>query len=614
MKLKKVLALGCTTLVLVSLVSGCAGNKADQTEVVLEEIDETDEDQETGTILQVTAVDGNTITGEIGELAGGGAPGEMGEKPDGEVPDGGGAPGEMGEKPEGEAPDGGGAPGEMGEKPDGEAPDGGGAPGEMGEKPDREAPDGEGQPGGQMGGQPGGSSFQGTGETVSFTITDDTEIIVEFLQGQDAGTIDDIAVGSVLEVELDDEDQAVSITVKNLNAGGGFGGSDEVTNGTAVTTITEDTEEAGGTYTSTGDDENALRVDGASAVLTDLTIEKTAGASSNTENGDFYGQNAAFLALNGAQVQISGATVNTSAANGNGIFSYGEGTVVTISDSVIRTTENNSGGIQTTGGGTMIASNLDIQTEGNSAAAIRSDRGGGTVQVTGGTYVTNGTGSPAIYCTADISVEDAVLNANASEGVVVEGKNNVSLKNCTVTSNMKNTYNGDSDENIHAIMIYQSMSGDAAMGEATFSSEDGSITAKAGDLFYITNTDCSMTLKNTALTLANETLLRIEGNNSSRGWGTSGANGGDVTLNTEDQELTGNILVDDISSLILSMQKSTFTGAINPDGAAGDVQVTLSSDSTWTLTGDSYISGFDGDLSNVSANRYHLYIAGEEAL
>jgi hypothetical protein len=480
----------------------------------------------------------------------------------------------------------------------------------MGEKPDGEAPEG----GGQMGGQPGGSSFQGTGETVSFTITDDTEIIVEFLQGQDAGTIDDIAVGSVLEVELDDANQAVSIIVKNLNAGGGFGGSDEVTNGTAVTTITEDIEEAGGTYTSTGDDENALRVDGVSAVLTDLTIEKSAGASSNTENGDFYGQNAAFLALNGAQVQISGATVNTSAVNGNGIFSYGEGTVVTISDSVIRTTENNSGGIQTTGGGTMIASNLDIQTEGNSAAAIRSDRGGGTVQVTGGNYETNGTGSPAIYCTADISVEDAVLNANASEGVVVEGKNNVSLKNCTVTSNMQNTYNGDSNENIHAIMIYQSMSGDAAMGEATFSSEGGSITAKAGDLFYITNTDCSMTLKNTALTLANETLLRIEGNDSSRGWGTSGANGGDVTLDTENQELTGNILVDDISSLILSMQKSTFTGAINPDGAAGDVQVTLSSDSTWTLTGDSYISSFDGDLSSVNANGYHLYVDGEEAL
>ena len=138
----------------------------------------------------------------------------------------------------------------------------------------------------------------------------------------------------------------------------------------------------------------------------------------------------------------------------------------------------------------MNADNLDVETSGNSAAAIRSDRGGGDVNVTGGTYTTNGTGSPAIYCTADISVEDAELTANASEGVVVEGKNSVSLKNCNLVSSMDNTYNGDSSENIHGIMIYQSMSGDAESGTASFSSVDGSITAKKGDLFYVTNGRC----------------------------------------------------------------------------------------------------------------------------
>ena len=73
-----------------------------------------------------------------------------------------------------------------------------------------------------------------------------------------------------------------------------------------------------------------------------------------------------------------------------------EGTTVNISDSTITTNQNNSGGIQTTGGGTTNASNLTVTTSGNSAAAIRSDRGGGTVIVDGGTYTTNGTGSPAV--------------------------------------------------------------------------------------------------------------------------------------------------------------------------------------------------------------------------
>ena len=607
----------------VSSVTACGSNTTENQTV--EATEQSEENQSDSVIVQVTAVEGDQITADVGTLttasadaSGNGAPG--GEAPGGDD-SGNGAPG--GDAPSGEAPggdnSGNGAPGEApsgdapgGDAPSGEAPggddSGNGAPGEA---PSGEAPSGD-APGGQM---PGGSSFEASGESITFTLTDDTAITLEYLQGSDEGTADDIAVGSVLEVVLDEDNQAVSVTVRNLNAGGGFGGSGEVTNGTSANTITEDTEVDSETYTSTGDDENALRVDGATVTLKDITIEKTAGSSSNTEDGDFYGLNAGLLVLNGATATITGATVNTSVTNGNGVFSYGEGTVVNISDSTIRTTENNSGGIQTTGGGTMNAANLDVETQGNSAAAIRSDRGGGTVNVDGGSYVTNGTGSPAIYCTADISVSDATLTANASEGVVVEGKNSVALTDCDVTGNMSNTYNGDSDENIHCIMIYQSMSGDADVGEATFSAEGGSITAKTGDMFYITNTDCEITLKDVAFTLANDVFLRVEGNSSSRGWGTEGANGGDVTLTADSQEFTGNILVDEISSLVLTMKNGTsYEGAINPDGDGGTVDVTLDDNSTWTLTGDSYITSFDGDTSNITANGYHLYVNGEQVL
>ena len=622
MKWKKLVTLGCVVVMTVSSVTACGSNTTENQTV--EATEQSEENQSDSVIVQVTAVEGDQITADVGTLttasadaSGNGAPG--GEAPSGEAPggddSGNGAPGEApgGEAPSGEAPggddSGNGAPGEApsGEAPGGEAPSGdnsgNGAPGE--------APSGD-APGGQM---PGGSSFEASGESITFTLTDDTAITLEYLQGSGEGNADDIAVGSVLEVVLDEDNQAVSVTVRNLNAGGGFGGSGEVTNGTSANTITEDTEVDSETYTSTGDDENALRVDGATVTLKDITIEKTAGSSSNTEDGDFYGLNAGLLVLNGATATITGATVNTSVTNGNGVFSYGEGTVVNISDSTIRTTENNSGGIQTTGGGTMNAANLDVETQGNSAAAIRSDRGGGTVKVDGGSYVTNGTGSPAIYCTADISVSDATLTANASEGVVVEGKNSVALTDCEVTGNMSNTYNGDSDENIHCIMIYQSMSGDADVGEATFSAEGGSITAKTGDMFYITNTDCEITLKDVAFTLANDVFLRVEGNSSSRGWGTEGANGGDVTLTADSQEFTGNILVDEISSLALTMKNGTsYEGAINPDGDGGTVDVTLDDDSTWTLTGDSYITSFDGDTSNITANGYHLYVNGEQVL
>ena len=650
----------------VSSVTACGSNTTENQTV--EATEQSEENQSDSVIVQVTAVEGDQITADVGTLttasadaSGNGAPGgddsedgaadqdnsgngAPGDAPSGDAPNGdnsgNGAPGDT---PSGDAPSGdnsgNGAPGDApsgdapsGDAPSGDAPSGdnsgNGAPGDApsgdnsgngapsGDAPSGDAPSGDAPSGDAPSGQmPGGSSFEASGESITFTLTDDTAITLEYLQGSGEGTADDIAVGSVLEVVLDEDNQAVSVTVCNLNAGGGFGGSSEVTNGTSANTITEDTEVDGETYTSTGDDENALRVDGATVTLKDITIEKTAGSSSNTEDGDFYGQNAGLLVLNGATATITGATVDTSVTNGNGVFSYGEGTVVNISDSIIRTTENNSGGIQTTGGGTMNATNLDVETQGNSAAAIRSDRGGGTVNVDGGSYVTNGTGSPAIYCTADISVSDATLTANASEGVGVEGKNSVALTDCDVTGNMSNTYNGDSDENIHCIMIYQSMSGDADVGEAVFSAEGGSITAKTGDMFYITNTDCEITLKDVAFTLANDVFLRVEGNSSSRGWGTEGANGGDVTLTADSQEFTGNILVDEISSLTLTMKNGTsYEGAINPDGDGGTVDVTLDDDSTWTLTGDSYITSFDGDTSNITANGYHLYVNGEQVL
>jgi hypothetical protein len=576
---------------------------ADSSETAETSSEENDSEDNESIIAKVTAVDGNIVTADIGDITsmsmnmgGGDAP----DKPDGEAPDGENG-GDAPEKPDGEAPNGENG-GDVPDKPDGEDPDGENGGGDVPDKPD----------GGNGGGMGGGSVFEESGETVTFTLTDNTKVTLEYLQGSGEGTLDDIAVGTVIEFTLDDDGNALEVTVRNLNAGGGFGGSGEVTNGTSANTIDSDTSVDSENYSSSGDDENALRIDGVSCTLDNITVEKSGGNSSNTEDGDFYGQNAALLALNGAEVTITGANVTTDAVNGNGVFSYGEGTTVNIYDSVIRTSQNNSGGIQTTGGGTTNAYNLDIETSGNSAAAIRSDRGGGDVNVTGGTYVTNGTGSPAIYCTADISVSDADLTANRSEGVVVEGKNSVALTNCDLTSSMENTYNGDSDENIHAIMIYQSMSGDADVGKSYFTADGGSITSLAGDMFYITNTDCEISLKNVVFTLANDTFLRIEGNSSSRGWGTQGANGGDVVLSAEDQVISGNILVDSISSLAFTMSGSTsLDGAINPDGEGGTVDVVIEEGSTWNLTGDSYITSFDGDISQITSNGYHVYVNGE---
>ncbi len=378
--------------------------------------------------------------------------------------------------------------------------------------------------------------------------------------------------------------------------GGGFGGSGTVNQGTTATEITEDGTVTDSQYSSTGDDENALRVTNAKVTLTGIKVDKTAGASSNPEDGDFYGMNAGLLATDGAAVTIKDATVNTSAQNGNGIFSYGQGTTVNVADTTITTTADNSGGIQTTGGATMNATNLTVETAGNSAAAVRSDRGGGTVVVDGGTYTSKGYNSPAIYSTANITAKNGTFTAQNSEALVIEGQNSITLENATVEGNMSDTKGSSSDTNVHNVMIYQSMSGDAEVGKAAFTMTDGNLISKNGDLIYVTNTHADINLTNVTIkNLDTEgRLLAVLGNDASHGWGTAGANGANVTMTTHNQTLEGAIEVDTISTLNLTLGKGTnFTGTIkivdNADGGrsvADNAVVTVEEGATWNLTGD----------------------------
>ena len=181
---------------------------------------------------QVTAIDGDQITLQLGELKeidlddmdfGGGMqmPGGFGQSdqfdtfdelegssesptgfPNGMMPNGGGTPPEM--------PNGG-QQGDFDVMPgqtDGEMPNGGGTPPEM-------------PSGGQQGGfrpMPGGMDFMNNGfvageETLTLNI-DGSEIKIEFGGETAEGSIESIRIGSVLEVELGNDGNAQTVTVK----------------------------------------------------------------------------------------------------------------------------------------------------------------------------------------------------------------------------------------------------------------------------------------------------------------------------------------------------------------------------------------------------------------
>lgn len=591
------------------------------------------------------------MSGKSGSKPDGDGSGESMEKPDSK-PDGEGS-GESMEKPDSK-PDGEGS-GESMEKSDSK-PDGDGS-GESMEKPDSK-PDGEGS-GESMEKPDSKPDEEGTGESTGETM--------EKPEGESGGEMPDsmsengggmggmsmqelswenIEVGDTITVVLDDEGNAKEIMIEmNISMGQPNGQGMEKPNGEsmgqpggapggqsgapdsydAATEITEDTTSEGETFASTSADENAVLVsNGASVVIKDAAITRESEDSTGGDDSSFYGIGAAVLTTDGS-TYISGSSVESNADGGAGIFSYGDGKIY-VADTTISTEEDTSGGIHVAGGGTLYAWDLTIDTQGESSAAIRSDRGSGTMVVDGGTYTSNGSGSPAIYSTADIAVNNAELTANGSEAICIEGLNSIHLFDSNLTGNMSDLSQNDCTWNV---ILYQSMSGDSEVGNSLFEMYGGTLTANNGGMFYTTNTESTFILDDVDIQYAgdSEFFLKCTGNANERGWGNSGSNGADCLFTTLSQSMEGDVIWDSISTLDLYMTEgSSLTGAVVNDescaGGGGDgyCNLYISGDSSWVVTADSTVSALycagniqdaDGNSVSIVGTDGTVYVEGE---
>lgn len=594
--MKRMISLCCAGLMAFSLAACGSQNAASSS---------TSTPQVTSAVVgKITALDGTTVTLQLGELT----ENQPGDPPsqDGAQPSGDNASGDSSASGQTQTPP---------EKTEGDNNTQGTGDGSSSTDAQNDPPS-DGQ------GSAPGSTFTAGEETTTVDLSGAT-VTKESQSGTTDASLSDLAVGDVIEVTMGEDNTATAVVIKSVGGAPDGSGSGEVDQGTSANTIDKDGRCPAPPIPRTAMTKMPCGVTGATATLNGVTVNKSGGASSNPGNGDFYGTNAALLATDGATVTIQDATITSNAQGGNGVFSYGKGTTVNLSDSAITTQKDNSGGIQTTGGGTTNATNLTVETNGNSSAAIRSDRGGGTVNVEKGTYTSKGYNSPAVYSTANITVKNAALTAENSEALVVEGKNSITLENCDVSGSMSDSKGTSSSENVHNVMIYQSMSGDAETGTANFSMTGGKLTSSNGDQFYVTNTDCNITLS--GVTLVNKDkngkLLRVTGNSASHGWGTAGKNGAQVTFTADAQTMEGDMEVDTISTLDLTLKNnSTFTGAIqivdNADGGTAvenNAVVTIEKGSKWVLTGDCTITSLTNN-GTIDFNGHTITLADSTVL
>lgn len=409
--------------------------------------------------------------------------------------------------------------------------------------------------------------------------------------------------------------------------GGPGGQSQGVESYDAANDYTEDATVDGETLSSTGTDENVAHIsNGAKVSIKNSTITREASDSQGGDNSSFYGVGAAILATDG-EAYVSNSTIDTDSKGAAGLFAYGDGTVYAANDT-ITTKQDTSGGIHAAGGGKLYAWDMTVETNGESSAAIRSDRGGGTMVVDGGTYTSNGVGSPAIYSTADISVNNATLTANGSEAICIEGLNSIHLFDSDLTGNMSDDEQNDCTWNV---ILYQSMSGDSEVGNSTFEMDGGTLTAKNGGMFYTTNTESTITLSDVNITYAddNDFFLKCTGNSNERGWGESGKNGADCLFTATQQEMQGDVVWDSISQLDFYMTDgSTLTGAVTDDesnageGGDGYCNLYIGEGCTWTVTADSTLTSLstggtiidvDGNTVTIKGADGTVYVEGESS-
>ncbi len=328
----------------------------------------------------------------------------------------------------------------------------------------------------------------------------------------------------------------------------------------------------GGTYTSSESDQNVfLVINGGSLKISNAEIVKTGNASTNdskrtldvSDDYNFYGINSVILVVGeGSSAEITDCTITSDCSGANAVFSTTNATA-NVSYVKITTAGNSSRGVYATYEGTINADHVDITTSGAHCAPIATDRGGGYVTVTNSKVQCSGDGSPCIYSTGDIKVENVIGVSTGAQAAVIEGKNSITMTNCDFT-----VIGGN-----NGVMLYQSMSGDAADSDATASCSELTMTGTTirngtdGPMFYITNTTSVINLNGgNTLECSNGQLV----NAATGRWGKDGSNGGNLSLNISGDSLSDSVTADDISSVAVNvLDGGAFTGETSGEVAVG---------------------------------------------
>lgn len=168
---------------------------------------------------------------------------------------------------------------------------------------------------------------------------------------------------------------------------------------------------------------------------------------------------------------------------------------------------------------------------------------------------------------------------------------------------------GDVDVNLSNITVDKT--GDSDGGDSSnFYGNNSAILAKNG---------ANLTIKNATITTEADWANGVFSYGGSATTNNSSSDGttitiSDSTITTTGDNAGGNIVIDSISTLDMTMnENSYYGGTINGSNEAKSITLKLDSTSKIKLTGDSYVTSLEDDdttYSNIDFNEYKLYVNG----
>lgn len=346
----------------------------------------------------------------------------------------------------------------------------------------------------------------------------------------------------------------------------------------------------------------------------DLNLTKESGETTDKESSIYYGLNSAVIVKDGSSIELIDSDITTNVSYSSAFFLTGLNGTAKLDNINISTNKEYSSGLVSSDYGSITALDLDITTKGDNSTSLKSITSNSEINIEDSYLYTEGLYSPLIYSSGKIiltNTDGTALNSNIA---TIEGSNSITLTDSKLT-----TENITNIDNTAGIYIYneQSKSISADYTNATFTSTSSRLTIKETDnyesipMFYITNIKATINITDTELDYSNNILLKVVGNDT---YGDIGNNGGEVTFTATDQELKGNIEIDDISKVRFNLNNSHYEGQINGNDSSKAVDITFDKTSTWTLTGDSYINTLtiqNGKISRLSrsikSNGYDIY-------